>query len=236
MSDEEDRLSHVRIDDEKGDGSGEVQPSNIVVPDIIIDSNRLTTKGPTIDVQETSLYGVPIGIPTNQQDYSTGYNPNKRNLPPVPIQGRVYNVHVRETEVTMMVCPKDAPLSLIITIVECFSREAPLLVRVTRKHVSQSSDDPKGKKVLVKKAPQVVIPSQPFTGITIKDSQVVPYSSLAFGATFLFVHPSPTSDNPITTTATIATSTTAIVASTSALSFFGPQSLAPREFHSFLSD
>ncbi|KAA8546257.1 hypothetical protein F0562_003004 [Nyssa sinensis] len=112
----------------------------------LLDPNGQWAEVPTINIVESGLHRIPVGIPFRSYEYSHSYSLDRHNSPRVPIKRRILDADGRMTEVTVMVRLVEAPPSSTMSIVERFSRSIPSLTGISRKRVTQGTEDPKRKR------------------------------------------------------------------------------------------
>ncbi|KAA8517330.1 hypothetical protein F0562_017621 [Nyssa sinensis] len=95
--------------------------------------NRQLIEGPTIDVLEPGLHGLPVSIHFWRCEYNPSYSPDKDAYPQVPLKGRIFSVDEKMIEVTVMVHLEKVPPNSTVSIVKRFSSSVPPLTRVTKK-------------------------------------------------------------------------------------------------------
>ncbi|KAA8517800.1 hypothetical protein F0562_015274 [Nyssa sinensis] len=135
------------------------------------------SEGPTIDVSELGLFRILVGILFKSHEYNLGYSLDREGSSRVPLKSKIFGVDGRIREVMGMVNPEKAPLSLTISIIDCFSSSIPSLIGVTIKRATQGSDDPKGKKISTnQKAPLVTIKLFQTLADMIKLAKVISHS------------------------------------------------------------
>ncbi|KAA8532328.1 hypothetical protein F0562_032417 [Nyssa sinensis] len=100
---------------------------------------KQVVEGLTIDILESGLFGIPIGIPFESREYNPRYNPNREGSLQVPLKRREFGTDGRMREFMVMVHLKEAPLSSTISMVNRFSGSVPPLTGVTKKCVTQDA-------------------------------------------------------------------------------------------------
>ncbi|KAA8531176.1 hypothetical protein F0562_005910 [Nyssa sinensis] len=147
-------------------------------------------EGPTFDALELELFGIHIGIPTEQRVQSPSYGLDRDNFPCVPSKRRIFGVDDRMTEVTAMVCLEEVTPHSFVSIVKQFTSLVPSLSSISRKRTLEGSEDPKGKMVMIEKVSLFPVAPCPSTGVVFRDSGTNPHSLPAKQVSF-FTHPAP---------------------------------------------
>ncbi|KAA8524319.1 hypothetical protein F0562_010742 [Nyssa sinensis] len=84
-------------------------------------SSKQVVEGPTIDILEPGLFGIPIGIPFGSRRYSLRYSLDREGFSQAPLKMQIFGADGPMKEVMVMVRLEEAPHSSTVSIVDRFS-------------------------------------------------------------------------------------------------------------------